>query len=117
MNKNLFDITSAASIGAAAEKLTKFSPLKKKGSSSSKSAAPKKAKAYVPKEPKVTITPAKPKVDPRTVGKEATHKRSADTGKVSKMTPKQKAAVDAFNSPRQFVKATPPKAVDLTDLE
>lgn len=111
MNKNLFDISSAASIGAAAEKLTKFSPLKKKGTPS------KKAKAAT-KEPKAKVTtPDVPQRDYRTMGKEATHKRSADTGRVSKLTPKQKAAVEAHDTPRQFIKATPPKAIDLTDLE
>ena len=114
MNKNLFDITSAASIGAAAEKLTKFNAIKRKGNTSTKNKpAAQKKQAAAPKEPKAKVTT--PPRDPRAIGKEATHKRSADTGKVSKLTPNQKAAVDKYNSPRQFIKATPPP-VDLTDI-
>jgi hypothetical protein len=114
MNKNLFDISSAASIGAAAEKLTKFSSFK-----GSKQKPSKKGKTPVKKvaEPKAVVAnPPAVKRDPRTMGKEATHKRSADTGKVSKLTPKQKSDVDKYNSPRQFIKATPPSVVDLRDI-
>jgi hypothetical protein len=115
------DIESAKTFGDIAQRGVKsaFKNLKKSKTAGKKHAVAKKTSTTEP--PVVAKNPSKAKVtvpsDKRTTGKNPTHKRSADTGRVSKLTPTQKAAVDTYKSPRQFPTVSKPPAADLRDFE
>jgi hypothetical protein len=115
INKRSIDLEAASNIGAIVKGSLKRG---KALSRTKKQSAPKYAKPT--KDQKSTgyveSNPSKAKIDPRTTGENPTHKRSADTGKVSKLTSKQRADIDRYSSNRQFNKIASSPSVDLRDI-
>jgi len=115
INKRSIDLEAASNIGAIVKGSLR------RGRALSKAKKPATSKFAKPaKEPAATKTtsknPSMAKVDPRTTGENPTHKRSADTGKVSKLTSKQRADIDRYSSNRQFNKIASSPSVDLRDI-
>jgi hypothetical protein len=115
ISKRSIDLEAASNIGAIVKGSLKrgkaFSRTKKPTATKyAKPAKNQKSSGYVASNPSMA------KIDPRTTGDNPTHKRSADTGKVSKLTVKQRADIDKYNSPRQFNKIASSPSVDLRDI-
>jgi hypothetical protein len=115
INKRSIDLEAASNIGAIVKGSLR------RGRALSKTKKPATSKfAKTAKEPAATKAasknPSMAKVDPRTTGENPTHKRSADTGKVSKLTSKQRADIDRYSSNRQFNKIASSPSVDLRDI-
>jgi hypothetical protein len=118
INKRSIDLEAASNIGAIVKgSLKRGRALSKaKKPATSKFAKPAKEPAATNKYVPVSKNPSMAKVDPRTTGENPTHKRSADTGKVSKLTSKQRADIDKYSSNRQFNKIASSPSVDLRDI-